>query len=133
MAEIDRKWRKVEDGLPTESGWYLVFAPTYNGSKHKEFHDGLGFAKFTLPKSGKGWFSIDDHYSEENREIHRRWSKAFKGKEEEEPVERTYVKCWMPMPFPFEFGRWVDTKPKYDNGAIITQEWVEDKEEDKQC
>lgn len=127
MGEIGRKWRRVEDGLPTESGWYLVFAPGYYGSKHKEFRDGLGFAKFTLPKSGKGWFSIDVHYSESYKEQFNSWSKACRGKEEE-LVERTYVKCWMPMPFPFEFGCWVDTKPKWDNGAITTQEWVENGE-----
>ena len=116
MGEIDRKWRKVEDGLPTEAGWYLVFAPDYHGSKHKEFRDGLGFAKFTLPKSGKGWFSIDDHYSESYKE-------QFK-----ELTERTYVKYWMPMPFPFEFGRWVDTEHKYRHGTITNKEWVENGE-----
>lgn len=114
----DRKWRRVEDGLPTKSGWYLVFAPTYNGSKHKEFHDGLGFAKFTLPKNGKGWFSIDDHYSEDTKQLHRDWSMACKGQESELP-ERTHVLYWMQMPFPDEFGSRVRTEieHKEDNGA----------------
>lgn len=128
MGKIDRKWRKVEDGLPTESGWYLVFAPDYNGSKHKEFRDGLGFAKFTLPKSGKGWFSIDDHHTEGYKELFSSWNKAWLGKEEE-LVERTYVKCWMPMPFPFEFGRWVATEHGYRHGTITGKKWMENKED----
>ena len=54
-------WHRVEDELPKEKGWYLVYAPTYRGgsSSGKESAGSVMFSKW----SGKTW-SIEVGYYE---------------------------------------------------------------------
>ena len=92
---MERNWISVKDRLPDEVGWYLVFAPDYHGSKHKEFHDGYGFAKFTIPKKGEPWWSIDDHHSDEYIEFKKKWRKNYCGEVNPTVSTRKYVKFWM--------------------------------------
>ena len=72
-------WTKIEDGLPTETGWYLTYSPDYwrgNAFTSREKCEGLVFSKFTISKNGsKGW-SI------------------------ETPMNSGVVKAWMPLPLP---------------------------------
>lgn len=96
-VQVECDWVNVKDRLPAESGWYLVYAPEYYGSKHKEFHDGYGFAKFTIPKKGEAWWSIDDHHSDEYVEIELRWRKNYLGEHNPAVQTRKYVKLWMPL------------------------------------
>ena len=93
-------WINVERGLPAETGWYLVYAPEYRGSKHKEFHNGYGFSKFTVPKNGEGWWSIDDHHTDEYIELELKWRKNYLKEETPKVPVRKYVRFWMQLPPP---------------------------------
>ena len=51
----------VEQALPTEPGWYLVYAPSYRrgSSAGHESHNGILFSKYTIPKNGKAGWSVE--------------------------------------------------------------------------
>lgn len=60
---MDTRWTKVEDALPTEPGWYLVYAPNYycsTSNRMREFCDGIMFSKFSIYKNGKRQWSIEN-------------------------------------------------------------------------
>lgn len=82
------KWTKVEDGLPEKTGWYLTYSPEYwrhRAFTNRESCEGLVFAKFTVAKNGKRWWSIegpDDGY-----------------------MNRHVVLAWMPLPLPEWIGK----------------------------
>lgn len=80
---MELKWTKAEDGLPTETGWYLTYSPNYwraNSFTNREKCEGLVFAKFTISKNGNRGWSI------------------------ETPMNSNIVKAWMPLPIP----EWAD-------------------------
>lgn len=70
-------WRNVKDELPDETGWYLVYAPKYEGgsSGGKEVHNGIMLSKFIRNKKGNTSWSVEFCYWNQN-----------------------CVKCWMPLP-----------------------------------
>ena len=51
----------VTQALPTEQGWYLVYAPGYTrgSSAGHEKHDGILFSKYTITKAGKRGWSVE--------------------------------------------------------------------------
>ena len=84
---MELKWTKVEDGLPSSTGWYLTYSPDYwraNAFSNREKCEGLVFSKFTVSKNGnKGW-SI------------------------EAPMNGGVVKAWMPLPLHEWANPWTD-------------------------
>ena len=54
-------WKNAKDELPNETGWYLVYAPKYQGgsSGGKEFCDGIMFSKFIRSKKGNTSWSVE--------------------------------------------------------------------------
>jgi len=70
-------WVKTTEHLPDETGWYLVYAPSYmpGSSSGKEYYDGIMISKFNLCKNGKTSWSAE---------------KDFRNKK--------CVKFWMPLP-----------------------------------
>jgi len=81
-TESKMNWTKVNDGLPSETGWYLVYAPSYGpgSSSGLDMHEGVMFSKFSSYKNGKKEWSIEVGY-------HKRPG---------------CVKAWMPIPRPPE-------------------------------
>lgn len=71
------EWRNVNDELPKESGWYLVYAPKYRGgsSGGREYYDGLMFSKYNIAKNGNRSWSVETRCYNKNS-----------------------VKFWMPLP-----------------------------------
>ena len=95
---MEIKWINIKDKLPDESGWYMVFAPSF-WSKQKEFRFGLGFSKFTLPKDGHGWFGID-----------------------KSPTAKTQILYWAPLPFPTDMGHFEERENSWGGKSNV---WVE--------
>ena len=86
-----KDWTKIEDGLPTETGWYLTYAPEYwrgNAFSNREKCDGLVFSKFTVTKSGKRWWSIEGP--------------------DDGCINSHVVLAWMPLPIPEWANPWND-------------------------
>lgn len=75
---MNPNWIDVNDRLPTTSGWYLIYAPSYSGgsSSGLECINGVMFSKFNSYKNGKKTWSIEVGY-------HKR---------------PDCVKFWMPIP-----------------------------------
>lgn len=75
---IDPRWIDVNDRLPEETGFYLVFAPTYSGGSSSGLAciKGVMFSKFTVAKNGTKRWSIEEGY-------HKR---------------PNCIKYWMPIP-----------------------------------
>ena len=82
---MERNWISVKDRLPEESGWYLVFAPTYSGgsSSGLNHHEGVMFSQFKIAKNGNKTWSIEVGYHE----------------------RPGCVLYWMPLPIPTELGK----------------------------
>lgn len=82
---MELKWTKVEDGLPSSTGWYLTYSPGYYRSRsftNRESCEGLVFSKFVTTKDGKSYWSI------EGTGTHA------------ECYGRKVVIAWMPLPLP---------------------------------
>ena len=58
---IENPWRNAKDELPAETGWYLVYAPTYSGGSSSGLHsiNGVMFSKFTRSKKGNVSWSAE--------------------------------------------------------------------------
>ena len=83
---MEIKWTKVEEGLPSETGWYLTYSPNYwhGGFTNREKCEGLVFSKFTISKNGNRTWSI------------------------ESPMNSGVVKAWIPLPLPEWANPWTD-------------------------
>ena len=108
---MDYKWISVKDRLPEESGWYLVFAPTYSGGSSGGLAciDGLMFSKFKIAKNGNKTWSIEVGYHE----------------------RPNCVMYWMPLPIPTEFGHYEGTHKDKWGGYMKT--WVDNETGEKRC
>jgi len=87
---MELKWTKVEDGLPSSTGWYLTYSPDYwraNAFTNREKCDGLVFAKFAVSKNGNKCWSIEGP---------------------EGCINHGVVKAWMPLPLPEWANPWTD-------------------------
>ncbi len=76
------EWTNVENGLPTETGWYLTYSPGYwrgNAFTNREKCEGLVFSKFTISKNGNKYWSIEGPLGSINYGV---------------------VLAWTPLPFP---------------------------------
>lgn len=64
----DLVWRNINDELPNETGWYLVFAPKYVGgsSGGKEQVGGILFSKYNVAKNGNKSWSVESQYRNRN-------------------------------------------------------------------
>ena len=77
--ETGNSWHNVNDELPTKTGWYLVFTPTYSGGSSSGLFsvNGVMFSKYTVAKNGHNTWSIEvGYYKRPNcvkfwMEIHR--------------------------------------------------------------
>ncbi len=107
---MDYKWISVKDKLPEESGWYLVFAPTYHGGSSSGLnnHDGVMFSQFKIAKNGNKTWSIEVGYHE----------------------RPGCVMYWMPLPIPLEFGHFEEIMK---GGWLHTKNWVDDETGEKRC
>ena len=107
---MDYKWTSVKDRLPEESGWYLVFAPTYSGGSSGGLAciDGIMFSKFKIAKNGNKTWSIEVGYHE----------------------RPGCVKYWMPLPMPTDFGH-LEVTPGLTR--LGTRVWVDDRTGEKSC
>lgn len=65
------EWISVEDRLPEQDGWYLVFAPGYWGKRQSYGIDGMACSNFKHNykdhwgierKSSRGWSGIVTHW-----------------------------------------------------------------------
>lgn len=87
---MELKWTKVEDGLPSSTGWYLTYSPNYwrgNAFSNREKCEGLVFSKFTISKNGNKCWSIEGNEGCMNYGV---------------------VKAWMPLPLPEWANPWTD-------------------------
>lgn len=91
---MEIEWTSVDSRLPDNPGWYLVFAPMYEGGSSSGLanHGGIMFSQFKVSKGGKGTWSIETGY-------HKRPG---------------CVLYWMPLPVPdASFGHFEERINRY--------------------